>query len=179
MLLYCRLYLLFQLTRKSHQFGMLWPPYPGISRTKLSSLDATVMVSYLQLYIPIASLISIIAWVMGAADPTSGTVSLHEVIRGLGALLRKGWKPLRTGTSRNAKTNDSKLGFNSCHRKLGCRRSECSPFCVSSPDSSAFPRSMVLWGALSGARTLHNGSRIMLLLTSMSMSRSQVLDGWS
>ncbi|KAF4619807.1 hypothetical protein D9613_005167 [Agrocybe pediades] len=37
------------------------------------------------------------AWVMGAADPTSGTVSLHEIIRGYGALLRKGWKPLRTG----------------------------------------------------------------------------------
>lgn len=33
---------------------------------------------------------------MGAADPTSGTVSLHEIIRGYGALLRKGWKPLRT-----------------------------------------------------------------------------------
>jgi len=37
-----------------------------------------------------------IAWVMGAADPTSGTVSLHEIVRGFGALLRKGWKPLRT-----------------------------------------------------------------------------------
>jgi len=37
---------------------------------------------------------------MGAADPTSGIVSLHEVIRGFGALLKKGWKPLRTGTVR-------------------------------------------------------------------------------
>ncbi|KIJ69966.1 hypothetical protein HYDPIDRAFT_78885, partial [Hydnomerulius pinastri MD-312] len=36
------------------------------------------------------------AWVMGAADPTSGTVSLGEVVRGLGALVRRGWKPLRT-----------------------------------------------------------------------------------
>ncbi|KAF8812309.1 Zn-dependent exopeptidase [Phlegmacium glaucopus] len=36
------------------------------------------------------------AWVMGAGDPTSGTVSLHEIIRGFGALLRNGWKPLRT-----------------------------------------------------------------------------------
>ncbi|KAH7930683.1 Zn-dependent exopeptidase [Leucogyrophana mollusca] len=36
------------------------------------------------------------AWVMGAADPTSGTVSLHEVVRGLGALVRRGWRPLRT-----------------------------------------------------------------------------------
>jgi len=36
------------------------------------------------------------AWVLGAADPISGTVSLHEVIRGFGALLKKGWKPLRT-----------------------------------------------------------------------------------
>ena len=33
---------------------------------------------------------------MGAADPTSGTVSLHEIVRGYGALLRTGWKPLRT-----------------------------------------------------------------------------------
>ena len=36
-----------------------------------------------------------LAWVMGAADPTSGTVSIHEVVRGFGALLRNGWKPLR------------------------------------------------------------------------------------
>ncbi|KAG2013796.1 hypothetical protein CC2G_010666 [Coprinopsis cinerea AmutBmut pab1-1] len=36
------------------------------------------------------------AWGLGAADPTSGTVSLHEMIRGLGELLRNGWKPLRT-----------------------------------------------------------------------------------
>ncbi|KAG6890542.1 hypothetical protein C0992_000802 [Termitomyces sp. T32_za158] len=36
------------------------------------------------------------AWVLGAADPTSGTVSLHEIIRGFGALLRNGWRPLRT-----------------------------------------------------------------------------------
>ena len=33
---------------------------------------------------------------MGAADPTSGTVSLHEVARGFGELLKQGWKPLRT-----------------------------------------------------------------------------------
>ena len=32
---------------------------------------------------------------MGAADPTSGTVSLHEIIKGFGALLKHGWKPLR------------------------------------------------------------------------------------
>jgi N-acetylated-alpha-linked acidic dipeptidase len=38
----------------------------------------------------------LIAWVLGATDPTSGTVSLHELVRGLGALLKKGWKPLRT-----------------------------------------------------------------------------------
>ena len=33
---------------------------------------------------------------MGAGDPTSGTVASHEVIKGLGALLKRGWKPLRT-----------------------------------------------------------------------------------
>jgi N-acetylated-alpha-linked acidic dipeptidase len=36
------------------------------------------------------------AWVMGASDPVSGTVSLHEVIRGFSMLLYHGWKPLRT-----------------------------------------------------------------------------------
>ena len=33
---------------------------------------------------------------MGATDPSSGTASINEVIRGLGHLLRKGWRPLRT-----------------------------------------------------------------------------------
>ncbi len=33
---------------------------------------------------------------MGAVDPTSGTVSLHEVVRGFGGLIRSGWKPART-----------------------------------------------------------------------------------
>lgn len=36
------------------------------------------------------------AWVLGAADPSSGSASLHEVIRALGELHKKGWKPLRT-----------------------------------------------------------------------------------
>lgn len=36
------------------------------------------------------------AWVLGATDPISGTASLTEVVRGLGALLKAGWKPLRT-----------------------------------------------------------------------------------
>ena len=36
------------------------------------------------------------AWVLGASDPNSGTASQHELIRGLGKLLSKGWKPMRT-----------------------------------------------------------------------------------
>ena len=32
---------------------------------------------------------------MGAVDPVSGTVSLHEIIRAFGVLLQNGWKPLR------------------------------------------------------------------------------------
>ncbi|GAA5854899.1 hypothetical protein JCM9279_000191 [Rhodotorula babjevae] len=36
------------------------------------------------------------AWTFGAADPSSGTASVHETVRALGALLEKGWKPLRT-----------------------------------------------------------------------------------
>ncbi|ORY34010.1 hypothetical protein BCR39DRAFT_518112 [Naematelia encephala] len=36
------------------------------------------------------------AWILGGSDPNSGTASQYELIRGLGALLRHGWKPLRT-----------------------------------------------------------------------------------
>jgi N-acetylated-alpha-linked acidic dipeptidase len=36
------------------------------------------------------------AWVNGAQDPISGLVALLEEARGLGALLRQGWRPLRT-----------------------------------------------------------------------------------
>jgi len=36
------------------------------------------------------------AWVNGADDPVSGAVALMEEARGLGALLKQGWKPKRT-----------------------------------------------------------------------------------
>ena len=36
------------------------------------------------------------AWVNGASDPTSGQVSLMETARGLGELLKTGWRPKRT-----------------------------------------------------------------------------------
>jgi N-acetylated-alpha-linked acidic dipeptidase len=36
------------------------------------------------------------AWVNGAEDPVAGTVALLEEARGLGELLRQGWKPKRT-----------------------------------------------------------------------------------
>jgi len=36
------------------------------------------------------------AWVNGAFDPVSGAVALLEEARGLGALLRQGWRPKRT-----------------------------------------------------------------------------------
>jgi len=36
------------------------------------------------------------AWVFGGVDPNSGTVAMLEVARGLGALLRDGWRPQRT-----------------------------------------------------------------------------------
>jgi len=36
------------------------------------------------------------AWVSGAADPISGAVSLMETARGLGELLKSGWRPSRT-----------------------------------------------------------------------------------
>ena len=36
------------------------------------------------------------AWVFGAVDPNSGTTAMLEVGRGLGELLRQGWRPRRT-----------------------------------------------------------------------------------
>ena len=36
------------------------------------------------------------AWVYGAADPSSGTAAMLEAVRGVGALLRHGWRPKRT-----------------------------------------------------------------------------------
>jgi len=36
------------------------------------------------------------AWVYGAADPSSGTASMLEAARSLGALAKSGWKPRRT-----------------------------------------------------------------------------------
>jgi N-acetylated-alpha-linked acidic dipeptidase len=36
------------------------------------------------------------AWVFGAVDPNSGTSAMLEVGRGLGELLKRGWKPRRT-----------------------------------------------------------------------------------
>jgi len=36
------------------------------------------------------------AWVYGAVDPSSGTAAMLEAAHGLGALLRKGWRPKRT-----------------------------------------------------------------------------------
>ncbi|PKI83410.1 glutamate carboxypeptidase II [Malassezia vespertilionis] len=36
------------------------------------------------------------AWTFGAADPSSGTAIFHDIVRGFGALLAKGWRPKRT-----------------------------------------------------------------------------------
>ncbi|PWN53362.1 Zn-dependent exopeptidase [Violaceomyces palustris] len=36
------------------------------------------------------------AWTFGAGDPSSGTAAFHEVVKGLGTLYKKGWRPLRT-----------------------------------------------------------------------------------
>ncbi|MDQ3908595.1 MAG: M28 family peptidase, partial [Acidobacteriota bacterium] len=36
------------------------------------------------------------AWTFGAVDPNSGTASMLELARGLGELLKQGWKPRRT-----------------------------------------------------------------------------------
>ena len=36
------------------------------------------------------------AWVYGAVDPSSGTAAMLEAVRGIGALVRQGWRPRRT-----------------------------------------------------------------------------------
>ncbi|GAA5884155.1 hypothetical protein JCM6882_002158 [Rhodosporidiobolus microsporus] len=36
------------------------------------------------------------AWTFGSGDPSSGTAAMHEVVKAFGALLKKGWRPLRT-----------------------------------------------------------------------------------
>lgn len=36
------------------------------------------------------------AWTFGAGDPSSGTAVVHEIVAGLGALVKKGWRPMRT-----------------------------------------------------------------------------------
>ncbi|TFL05937.1 hypothetical protein BDV98DRAFT_648051 [Pterulicium gracile] len=36
------------------------------------------------------------AWVLGAADPISGTASMLEIVRAFGELHKKGWQPMRT-----------------------------------------------------------------------------------
>lgn len=36
------------------------------------------------------------AWVLGGADPSSGTATVHEIMRGLSELRQKGWKPMRS-----------------------------------------------------------------------------------
>jgi N-acetylated-alpha-linked acidic dipeptidase len=36
------------------------------------------------------------AWVYGTVDPNSGTAAMLEAARGLGALLKQGWRPMRT-----------------------------------------------------------------------------------
>ncbi|GAA99243.1 uncharacterized protein L969DRAFT_73038 [Mixia osmundae IAM 14324] len=36
------------------------------------------------------------AWVFGAADPSSGTAAVHEIVHGFAELMRQGWKPVRS-----------------------------------------------------------------------------------
>ena len=82
---------------------------------------------------------------LGAADPSSGTVAVHEVIRGLGALLKEKWKPLRTIVI--ASWDAEEVGT-----VLSPKFSDCF-FCYST----------ALLVAPSGAKTLRNGFKNTLL----------------
>jgi hypothetical protein len=132
-----------QWTPKLHLSGTPWPQFLVTSKTKLLLLDATVTVSGM-INIPVQHLKLRVAWVMGAADPTSGTVSLHEVVRGLGALTKRGWKPLRTIVIASWDAEEvSAINL------------------VNSFPFTFLCRSMVLLEALSGARISPSGSRPM------------------
>lgn len=51
--------------------------------------------------------------VFGASDPNAGTATLHEIMRGLGELVKKGWKPLRTILIANWDAEEvTRLSFN-------------------------------------------------------------------
>lgn len=89
----------YQWIPKLLRYGTPWLRYLDTSKARLLLSGVIVMVSshlyspkFYSNYIPTA-------WVMGASDPTSGTVSLREIVRGFGTLLKKGWKPLRTSMS--------------------------------------------------------------------------------
>ena len=93
------------------------------------------------------------AWVLGATDPTSGTVSTYEVIRGLGVLLKKGWTPLRTIliASWDAEEVSLQARYQGFHLLM-------------------FLLSTVLSVAQNGAKTSQSGFLSMLLHTSTSVS---------
>lgn len=85
---------------------------------------------------------------MGAADPSSGTASIHEVIRGLGHLLRHGWKPLRTIVIASWDAEEVNTASNICLEFWLINL-----------------KSMALLEAQNGAKTLKIGSMITLLHT--------------
>ena len=88
--------------------------------------------------------------VMGATDPSSGTASAHEVVRGLGALLRLGWKPLRTIVIASWDAEE-------------VRPTDLKNFKSYSFNNNFHAYSMVSLAAQSGAKTLPTGLRSMSL----------------
>lgn len=91
--------------------------------------------------------------VLGATDPTSGTASVHEVVKGLGALVKSGWKPLRTILIASWDAEEV---------------SAFSQITTQHPDPSS--RSTVLLAALNGAKTSKSSSTSTLSPTSISVS---------
>lgn len=87
---------------------------------------------------------------MGANDPSSGTAALHEVIRGLGVLLKSGWKPLRSILI--ASWDAEEVCYSTLFETL----------------PNGLP-SLVLLAAQNGERTFQDLSTNMLLLISISV----------
>ena len=93
------------------------------------------------------------AWVYGAADPSSGTATLVEVIKGFGALLQDGWIPRRT------------IVFASWDGEEVCNFFSVLPVMLSHTKFSANRFSTELLAALNMVKTSQTSSRATLSRT--------------
>jgi N-acetylated-alpha-linked acidic dipeptidase len=70
-------------SRQDYQLRTIWNVIGRITGSKYSS-EMVVVGNHRD------------AWVYGAVDPSSGTAAMLEAVRGVGVLLKQGWRPRRT-----------------------------------------------------------------------------------